>query len=144
MQRRRFQFTIRTILLITAVVALACGVFRWQPWLSARDRLYIERAERFDSLDAAREVQAAIQRGDVRLMAVYGDGLYVPGVPTPLPLDQVIVIEGTSDAIESSSHRRFNDAASHYALRYNAILLPRLRQLHPRSNAPAASQPTAP
>jgi hypothetical protein len=119
---KRWQFRLRTLLVMTAAVALIFAILRWQPWLSATEREYLNKAEAFDNADVASEVREAIRRGDRRFVGVYEDGLTVPGVSGPIAPDSVRVIEGTSDAMSGRSQWRFQRAALEYARRYNALL----------------------
>lgn len=60
-------------------------------------------------------------------LSVMGYALIVPGVEdyqnTYKGKIEVFIIPGTSDAIESKQHKRYNDAAYEYALRHNQLLL---------------------
>lgn len=117
-------FTVRDVLKAMVAIAMVLGILAWQPWLSSEDREWNRRAWEYETANIEAEVERAIQAGDFRFMAVMGIGLLVPGVPPAEWADgNVQVIRGTSDAMESSSHRRFVVAAEDYAERYNALML---------------------
>ena len=106
--------------------------------LSARTRSDTHAVSRFfsacmsaelrslDILNAASDAQAALRRGDKRLVGVNGYALTVPG--TDLPTDLVArrygvrAIEGTSD----NGEHDLNQAARVYATLYNQALLRRI------------------
>ena len=108
-------------LLITLVLlgALAAWHLVLAPWYTARQ---LKRA------DPVADAAAAIDRGDVRLLAIDGYLLYPPGVDSL----QRLVITGHCQIrlVGASGHRflspfmaRLNIVAHEYAARYNVRLL---------------------
>ena len=91
---------------------------------------YAAQIKRLESADVAAEVDAAMARGDKRLVGVMGIGLITPGVPDDYdgPDRGVRIIENTSDAIENDEHMRLQDAAYRYAKQYNELLRQRLAE----------------
>ena len=86
-----------------------------------------------DTADVHADVQRhVIGEHDTRFVAVYGFVLVLPG--TDDRRDAALIrehsyraIEGTSDYILSSEHRRLIDKARDYARQYNSMLLSYLR-----------------
>ena len=81
--------------------------------------------------DAARDVAAALERADRRLLGVQRYLLVLPGVPTERygAVEReygVRVLGGTSDSWDGEDHAAYNRAAEAYAERYNRELLRRL------------------
>lgn len=77
------------------------------------------------------KVDKAIQSGDKRFLGVMRVGLVVPGVPDNLKDDSkansVYVIPGTSDVIKGKRDEIYQKKAYQFALKYNEILLKKLK-----------------
>ena len=116
----------RWVLIFCAAVFISgCGVVGGEHATQIRE---------LRSADVVAEVQAAIKSGDTRFVGVQGFGLMVPGVvdwQTKYPTRGIRVIQNTSDAITSDSHKELQDAAYDYAVTYNRELLKRLKQGKP-------------
>jgi hypothetical protein len=99
-----------------------------------------QRAESIAALDPASELRKALNRGDLRFIAVCGYVCVPPGVDLN---DSVVVrairardmhyIEGTSDAVGSEAVARLNTVGADYAERYNRLLA---LHLHVREDVP--------
>lgn len=87
--------------------------------------------------DPVKDAHKAIEKGDCRLRAVYGEALEVPGFDFSKGYNQELSgtynyfrtkyglnpIEGTSDVLFGAEHARLNKRAYEYALEYNRIIL---------------------
>jgi hypothetical protein len=129
-------FVRKRVVIGVLVACLACGS-------SARERFdadLVARADSIRSLDAARELVSALNRGDSSFLSVGTDSYDVPGVPLGDSLypayEATRMIEGTSDAHFDSIGVRLQLAAEDYARRYNALLLAELRAGRARRAAP--------
>jgi hypothetical protein len=91
------------------------------------DAMKIEQVAKLNVDAAETDARAAIARGDVRLLAVYGITVEVPGVDTNVAtLRQqygLRMLEGTSDAIKGPQDLRLNENARKYAKKYNRIII---------------------
>jgi hypothetical protein len=76
---------------------------------------------------AGADAEAAIARGDLRLLAVYGITLEVPGTTeTPSKLREkygLRILEGTGDAITGPKDQALNKLARKYARTYNQTII---------------------
>ena len=112
----------RSILLL----AFACTFL-----VGCNEHPYARQARELETADVAREVDEALRSGDMRFAGAMGFGLMVPGVPNYhaqyAKTHGVRVIENTSDIVEDGAHRKLQEAARQYALRYNTELLRRLQ-----------------
>lgn len=91
------------------------------------------RADSLERLDPARELAAALARGDSRFIGVTGYVVVAPGVGFrdpcyPRRLDAIRAVEGTSDNTVGPAGERLRRIATAYAERYNRLLLGRLRR----------------
>jgi hypothetical protein len=95
------------------------------------------RADSLAALDPAREVRAALARGDRRFVGVCGYACLAPGVDYKAPgaprAGQLRLIAGTSDAILNPDVERLNAVAYRYAKRYNTLLIAHLRKRRARA-----------
>lgn len=104
------------------------------PRLACADE--IARADSLAALDVAREVEAALQAGDTRLLAVCGFACEAPGLQDLPPevgremrvrgiggRDSWKIIAGTSDLVGCPGVELLNDVAHRYASRYNRLLV---------------------
>lgn len=133
--------SIRLLVRLIALSALPAAVSAQGAPDSARARLRQElraRADSLERLDPARELAAALRRGDRRFIGVQGYVRVAPGLALGDPLypkqDAMHVIEGTSDAIWAPEVERLNRVSAAYAERYNRLLHEHLRrEPHERS-----------
>jgi hypothetical protein len=91
------------------------------------------RADSLGRLEPARELAAALARGDWRFIGVAGYVVVASGVGLrdpcyPRQLDAIRVVEGTSDTPVGPAGARLQRVATAYAERYNGLLLERLRR----------------
>ena len=109
--------------------------------LSRRRAVLAARADSLRHLDPAREVTAALRRGDHRLIGVQGYIVQAAGLKLSDPRypeqDAMHVVEGTSDGQWAPEVVTLNKVAFDYGSRYNRLLLARLAQRHRRSSRPA-------
>ena len=80
-----------------------------------------------EAADPVANAKGAIESGDVRLLATYGLGVEIPGIPEKNALVEFSnknyrVIEGTGDDLCSDEHARLNNMAYKYATVYNRTL----------------------
>ena len=75
-----------------------------------------------DPVDAA---DAALDRGDTRLLAVQGYAIHTPGVSEGARSREYVILPNTSDAPTDRSCFRYNRRAADYAERYNRRILER-------------------
>ncbi len=119
-------------ILIVEPITVVNGQY-WSPIPAAdskRDTFIKQTIVELERADPARDLQAALLRGDKRFVGVMGFALEVPGVEDYYEHYKsygVRVIEGTSDFIENDDIRRLNELAYKYALRYNRLLLETIR-----------------
>jgi hypothetical protein len=90
-------------------------------------------ADSLERLDPARELAAALARGDLRFIGVAGYVVVAEGVGFrdpcyPRQRDAMRVVEGTSDTPVGPARERLQRVAAAYAKRYNRLLLARLRR----------------
>jgi hypothetical protein len=116
----------RGLLLVALAVAVAGSV------LCFRDTggPYADQIRKLRNADIEAEVGEALASGDARFVAVLSDGLDVPGVPpelAPVSSTSYRVIPNTTDATESSEHRRLQEVARRYAEKYNRVLMAKRR-----------------
>ena len=114
-----------------AAFGLACAQALGRPGSPAALN---RRADSLAALDPAAELRKAINRGDLRFIAVCGLVCAPPGVD---PADSVVLaairsrslhyIEGTSDVLANDAVARLNRVATDYADRYNRLLVRHLR-----------------
>jgi hypothetical protein len=76
---------------------------------------------------AEADAKAAMARGDMRLLAVYGFTVEVPGVVESVAAARqkygLRMLEGTGDALKSPRDKITNEIARKYAAKYNAIIV---------------------
>ena len=132
------------ILVATTIVAVGSTHAQGRP---AGPPALVKRADSIEALNPATEVRKAIDRGDVRFIAICGYACYPPGVDLTDSTVTVAIrsrafhyVEGTSDAIMSEAVARLNIVAAAYAERYNRLLA---RHLHVRE-APEKPRPGMP
>jgi hypothetical protein len=79
---------------------------------------------------AQADAEAALVRGDTRLLAVYALTVEVPGTSESVSsLRQkygLRMLEGTGDAIKGSHDRLMNENARNYAIKYNQVIISRV------------------
>jgi hypothetical protein len=79
---------------------------------------------------AQADAEAALIRGDTRLLAVYGLTIEVPGASEAVSsLRQrygLRMLEGTGDAIKGPHGRLINENARNYAVKYNQLIISRV------------------
>jgi hypothetical protein len=81
-----------------------------------------------DNANPVQDAEKAISDGDLRLRAIYGYSLIVPGIERD-EYDEYEKkhgfnpIAGTSDSLETSEHARLQHIASEYCLKYNNVIL---------------------
>jgi hypothetical protein len=82
-----------------------------------------------DTANPIEDAQRALEKHDIRLKAVYGYALTVPGIndkekysiyENKFGFDP---IDGASDNLQSEEHSRLNQRAYDYALKYNSVIL---------------------
>ena len=78
--------------------------------------------------DAVADAQAALARGDFRLMVVPGRGQVIPGVEASQRNSYSLkcgtrLLPGMSDAVRDEEHLRLLKKASEYGARYNQIII---------------------
>ena len=93
------------------------------------------RADSLERLDPELEVQAAIARGDRRLVGICGYVCHPPGVPRERAAEyaspeRMKTIAGTSDAIVNADMARLGRIAGSYAERYNRRMLAHLDSMN--------------
>ena len=132
------------VLLATAIVAVRSTHAQGRP---AGPPALVKRADSIEALDPATEVRKAIDRGDVRFIAICGYACFPPGVDLRDSTVTVAIrsralhyVEGTSDGITSEAVARLNIVAAAYAERYNRLLA---RHLHVRE-VPEKPRPGTP
>ena len=91
------------------------------------------RADSLAALDPAHEFRLALQRHDLRFVAVCGYACFPPLDTATAPwsdldLTNRVTVPGTSDEIANDDVARLNSVAHAYALRYNRLLVAYLRQ----------------
>jgi hypothetical protein len=115
----------KTLVVVLAFLLLAAFIAAnaiARPWLHARS---LEHA------DVARDVSRALDRGDLRLLAIEGVAIYLPGTDSAL-YDAAtsgrcrfrIIYAG--DAFNSDLAKRVADASFQYAASYNRNLVARV------------------
>ncbi len=114
------------------------------------DRVWRAETTRLRHADPAEDADLALKRGDYRLVGLWGDGDYYPGVQWQserydwnalLRLCGTWKFEDTSDAIESDAQWRYIFYARKYAEEYNTCLingLDRLGKLPPPDSTSAS------
>lgn len=81
-------------------------------------------------INAASDADRAYARGDARLIGVYGFALEVPGYdgdPYAHKAD-IRMLDGTGDAYCTEEEADLNHSARVYALKYNEVMLSRLKR----------------
>jgi hypothetical protein len=95
------------------------------------DQTLVRRADSLAALDPQRELEAALARGDRRFIAICGYACNPPGLTnrqlSSIRPEQLNKIDGTSDNL-TPGVARLNTAAYDYALKYNTLLLARIRK----------------
>jgi len=93
----------------------------------------VARADSLAALDPATELRKAIERGDLRFIAVCGLSCRPPGVDLADSAVALAIrtgglhyIEGTTDAVGNDAVARLDGVAVKYATRYNKLLARRL------------------
>jgi hypothetical protein len=108
---------------ITFLIFSVSGLF-FSPVIADGNPDPVEELKWLDTADPVKDAHAAIESGDIRLKAVAGFTILVPGIPPQKEEEYrerfgVTVITGTSDVIESDDHARLNILATKYAEQYN-------------------------
>lgn len=112
-------------ILVVSAALLAAALWMW----CSESGPYAEQIRQLRSANIEDDVEMAVAKGDLRLVAVMEEGLSVPGVPEGTwSRFGVWVIPNTTDAIESAEHRQLQEVARVYAQQYNKSLLRRLGQ----------------
>ena len=104
---------------VVAAALCACGT------VSAHDAIDRIPISDIAAKDPQADARDAVGRGDLRFVAVHGFTVEFPGLLPPAPRERepaYIIIEGTSDGVQSEVDRALNAAARAYAERYNAII----------------------
>jgi hypothetical protein len=102
---------------------------------SANDQLMNreERLRGYEHADPARDLRAALKKGDSRFLAISGYGLEVPGVPNFMKRyggkHSYRILEGTSDMVSGEEGSRLQKLVEDYAERYNKLLIKHLTQI---------------
>lgn len=129
--------------LFALAVVLAAGVEGWWvrlpppppvTWLPPDDALFAAEGHRFQVADPLADVEAALARGDRRLLGIGGAGGVVPpGLPDYWQRRAwyeeafgVNWVPYTSDCISSREQGRYHGSAYDYAARYNPLLVARV------------------
>jgi len=106
-----------------------CSCMRATPPQKATD--YARRADSLARLSPARELRAAIERGDLRAIGVCGYACMPVGLDSRdysiVDVRNLNTIEGTSDAPPNRDAERLNEAAATYATAYNLLLVAYVR-----------------
>jgi hypothetical protein len=116
---------------ISVILAYPCSEFVFGPgWLK-----YLVKGISLHFASPEQDALGAYHRGDLRLLGVYGYGLYVPGVEESDPACDAHMeahgvrgIAGTSDAIRASTQWWFQQKATIYVTKYNAVLWEKIKQ----------------
>jgi hypothetical protein len=91
------------------------------------DSMKIEQVAKLNVDTAETDAMAAIAHGNVRLMAVYGFTIEVPGVDESVAklrqLYGLRMLEGTGDAIKGPQDRLLNENARKYVAQYNQTVI---------------------
>ena len=110
----------RTFIILIALLASS--------GLAAENASNVENLKWLKDAEPTVDAKKALEKGDLRLKAVYGYSLYIPGTKPEQFTNYknkygVMPIEGTSDVIESEEHKKLNHLAVEYAEQYNSIIL---------------------
>ena len=114
-----------SLILIVAVLIPGVAIVAADEKLT--DSMKIEQVAKLNVDTAETDARAAIAHGDVRLMAVYGFTIEVPGVDESVEklrqLYGLRMLEGTGDAIKGPQDRLLNENARRYAAKYNQTVI---------------------
>ena len=118
------------IFLLLVALLLAPALRAQESGLRHQESELAARADSLGDLSPEQELNAALARGDRRYIGLMGYTIIVPGVSWdhgchPRSYDSVVVIAGTSDAVDSKDRERLNRTAAEYAKQYNTLLLQR-------------------
>jgi hypothetical protein len=87
----------------------------------------VDQVAKLNPDTAEADAQAAIGRGDRRLLAVYGFTVEVPGATEKVPVLRekygLRILQGTGDAIKDPRDQALNKMARQYAKKYNQIIM---------------------
>jgi hypothetical protein len=86
-----------------------------------------------DTADPVVDAHAAILKGDFHFVGIYGEGLDVPGLDSPLDWKYrehypVVGVNGTSDVV-GGEQARLQNKARDYAKIYNTLILRKVKTL---------------
>ncbi len=85
--------------------------------------------EWLETANATVNAQEALKKGDIRLWAIQGFTIYIPGAEEYKDLKQIEeiygyrIIKGTSDAVYGKEHLRLIRLAEEYAKKYNEYVI---------------------
>ena len=108
--------------LIILIAFLASGI------LVTGNASNVEGLKWLVNADPTADAKKALEEDDIRLKAVYGYTLYIPGTK-PEQFDNyknkygIVPIEGTSDVIKNEKHEKLNSLAIEYAKQYNRMII---------------------
>lgn len=111
---------IRSILLSLFLVACACEIAQAKPPTPAAWERVLK--------NPVSEAKAALARGDRRLLAVQGYSTTLPGVDdatfmATMDRGDFVIIDDTTDYIETQEQARFKERAEKYAAQYNRYIV---------------------
>ena len=111
-------------LFLVTVVAFCGNAMAESP---ATSNVNVRDAARLNIDNAVEDARHAVAMNDIRLFAVYGITIELPGVTNDSPETRAKygyrIIEGTGDALKTAEDRKLNDNARAYAARYNKEIL---------------------
>jgi len=109
---------------LVAVLA-ACGTARADT--PPASSVNVRDVARLRVENAVEDARHAVAMNDIRLFAVYGITIELPGVTDDSPETRkkfgYRIIEGTSDALKDVEERKLNDNARAYAASYNKEIM---------------------
>ena len=87
----------------------------------------VEKLQWLKKANPVEDANNALKNGDSRLRAIYGFVLFIPGKKYEefSELENkygINPIEGTSDSLSGSEHKKLNDLAIEYAKKYNEVI----------------------
>lgn len=122
------KFKNEKIIIIVSVIFLLLSAF--SSWADDKNQKGIEPVEQLRWLykaDPEKDALEAIAKGDLRLRAVYGYTMIIPGIKDDYTKYKkaygINPIEGTSDYLQNEEHGKLNTIAVKYAEKYNQVIL---------------------
>ena len=114
------------------VVLLSCVLMAMPCYAAEREQDVVKQLQWVEHADPVADAKKAVGRSEFTFIGVDGITWTIPGIDESKKFELrkkygLIIIEGTSDAVQGDEHTRLQGLATEYAKKYNLYLLDHIK-----------------